>query len=324
MPRRPRVFVEGMVYHVYNRVGRGEAPFKLEDEAQRLWGLLHDVRERDGLSVYAWCIMPNHYHLAVRAGTVPLWRSIRFVQHRYSQEFNRRCRVLGPVWQSRYKARPIEGPGSLDRVLAYIHLNPVTAGIVTDPASYGWSGHRELLGRSRRPLIDRDAVLSWYGGTRRDAVGAYVAMLHGEREEPWMGAQLASLPWWSAAPEPDEAPLDVDALGRSSGPERPRIAVGEFLHKLEPLLGFERSELAGGSRTPELVEARELLGTLAVERWRITVKAVAEALGKSRDGVSHWVRRGAAKRSQRGSFAARLEELDEKLVSAFEGTASAP
>ena len=37
MPRRPRVFVEGLVYHVYNRAGRGEAPFKLEDEAGRFW-----------------------------------------------------------------------------------------------------------------------------------------------------------------------------------------------------------------------------------------------------------------------------------------------
>ena len=35
MPRRPRVFVEGLVHHVHTRQGRGEAPFKLEDEAGR-------------------------------------------------------------------------------------------------------------------------------------------------------------------------------------------------------------------------------------------------------------------------------------------------
>ena len=44
MPRRPRVFVEGLIYHVYNRAGRG-APFKLEDEAGRFWRLLHEVME---------------------------------------------------------------------------------------------------------------------------------------------------------------------------------------------------------------------------------------------------------------------------------------
>ena len=35
MRRRPRVSVEVLVYHVYNRAGRGEAPFELEDEAGR-------------------------------------------------------------------------------------------------------------------------------------------------------------------------------------------------------------------------------------------------------------------------------------------------
>ena len=76
MPRRARVFVEGLTYHVYNRVGRGEAPFKLEDEAQLFFTLLHEVKRRDGLTLLAWCIMPNHYHLAVRTSSVPLWRSI--------------------------------------------------------------------------------------------------------------------------------------------------------------------------------------------------------------------------------------------------------
>jgi putative transposase len=63
MPRRARVFVEGLIYHVYNRVGRGEAPFKLSEEAVTFWSLLREVKRRDGLTVYAWCVMPNHYHL---------------------------------------------------------------------------------------------------------------------------------------------------------------------------------------------------------------------------------------------------------------------
>ena len=37
MPRRPRVLVEGLTYHVGNRAGRGEAPFTLESEAGRSW-----------------------------------------------------------------------------------------------------------------------------------------------------------------------------------------------------------------------------------------------------------------------------------------------
>lgn len=77
MPRRARVLVEGLIYHVYNRMGRGEAPFNLGDEAERFWNLQHDVKSRDGLSVYACCIMPNHYHLAVWINTVPPGHSLQ-------------------------------------------------------------------------------------------------------------------------------------------------------------------------------------------------------------------------------------------------------
>ena len=60
---------------MYNRVGRGEAPFKLDDEAQVFYSLINEVKKRDGLTVFAWCIMPNHYHLAVRTSTVPRLRT---------------------------------------------------------------------------------------------------------------------------------------------------------------------------------------------------------------------------------------------------------
>ena len=200
MLRRPRVFVAGLIDHVYNRAGRGEAPFKLEDEADRFWSLLNEVKKRDGLAVLAWCIMPNHYHLAVRTASVPLWRSIRFLQHAYTQKFNRRCKVLGPLWQARDKARPIQGTDSLPRLLAYVHLNPVTAKIVDDPAKYRWSGHRELLRRTGRPLIDADLVDSFFGGTRRQALHSYLSLLKRERNERWVGGRLEQLPWWTGEP----------------------------------------------------------------------------------------------------------------------------
>ena len=60
MPRRPRAFVEGLTYHVYNRVGRGEAPCTLADEAERFVGLPREARDRDGVTILAWCLMPNH------------------------------------------------------------------------------------------------------------------------------------------------------------------------------------------------------------------------------------------------------------------------
>jgi REP element-mobilizing transposase RayT len=74
------VFVEGGIYHVYNRFARGAEVFAEGDEAERFLGLLHKVNSRDGLTVFGWCLMSNHYHLALRAGPIPLSRTMGYVQ----------------------------------------------------------------------------------------------------------------------------------------------------------------------------------------------------------------------------------------------------
>ena len=71
MPRVPRVFVEGGIDHVYTRVTRGERVFADDGEAERLVDVMREVKQRDGLVVLAWCVMSNHYHLAVQCTSVP-------------------------------------------------------------------------------------------------------------------------------------------------------------------------------------------------------------------------------------------------------------
>ncbi len=51
MPRAPRIFVEGGIYHVYNRVTRGERVFAEDDEAQRFVDLMREIKHRDELVI---------------------------------------------------------------------------------------------------------------------------------------------------------------------------------------------------------------------------------------------------------------------------------
>jgi hypothetical protein len=64
------------------------------------------------------------------------WRSMRLIQGRFARSYNRRHRLLGPFWQGRYKAIVVPDPSYLQQLIAYIHLNPVTAKVVSDPARY--------------------------------------------------------------------------------------------------------------------------------------------------------------------------------------------
>lgn len=53
----------------------------------------------------------------------------------------------------------------LENLLRYIHLNPVRAGLVHDPADWPWSGHRGLIGLSNDALLDKDALAELRGQT---------------------------------------------------------------------------------------------------------------------------------------------------------------
>jgi hypothetical protein len=72
MPRPDRDFAEGGAYHVYNRIGRGERVFDGAEEATGFVELPRRVISRDGLTIYAWCLMRNHSGSLQRRSRRPL------------------------------------------------------------------------------------------------------------------------------------------------------------------------------------------------------------------------------------------------------------
>lgn len=313
MPRRARVFVAGAWYHVYCRVGRGERPFGEPREAAALVSVIREVKREHGLGVAAWCVMGNHYHLAVRAGRVPLWRSMRLIQGRTARGYNRRHRVLGAFWQSRYKAIVVEGERYLQQLIAYIHLNPVKAKAAGEPADVRWSGHRELLGRVKEPLADVGEALSLFGTRRAAARRAYVRILRGERRTAWAGENPDPLPWWRRRAADDEpiAPEDgvprVDALGASSVPARRRWSVDEYVTACCQIRDVERGDLASRNKDAGLTRTRELMTVIGVEGYGLRVRDLAEALGQNPGSASRTL--GRALERERDDTAYHQERL---------------
>src|SRR5262245_8500180 len=104
MARLPRVFGPDLIYHVMARGNRREAVFL---DAQDYTWYLHRLaryRKEYGVTVHAYCLMPNHVHLVVRTGVEPLDRFMQGLQQSYTQRYNRRYEQVGHVFQGRYKA----------------------------------------------------------------------------------------------------------------------------------------------------------------------------------------------------------------------------
>ncbi len=314
MPRKPRIFVAGGTYHVYCRVARGERPFVDEAIAGTFVSMVAAVKRDHGLTVLAWCLMPNHYHLVLRAGELPLWRSMRLVQGRFAKAFNRTRRVFGPVWQGRYKARLVEDPAYLMQAIAYVHLNPVASRLAKDPGSYRWSGHRQILGRMRPGLVDVDEALVVFGSTRREALLTYRSVLRRGKDERWMDEGPGRLPWWRRASEDDELHLD---------PDKPRLDWQGGLHRPAPTsadtadvarvvartVGVPVEALGGRSRADELQRARELVMLVGVEQCGLKVKDLAVVIGRGAGSASRIYAHASDMRRAEPSLAAIAERV---------------
>ena len=317
MARAGRSFEEGRIYHVYNRVGGGSKEFTDEELAATFVTLLRLAMGRDEAAVLAWCLLGNHYHLVVRQGPVPLSRPMKTLQQGVTRARNLRCRVFGPLWQGRFKAKEVIDERYLMQLIAYVHLNPVKAGLAEDVGDYRWSGHRDIVGRRRDPIVAVDDVLLLYGETRRRAMRAYRSAMASVVGEEWSGAAPGKLPWWRMGRPTEEERIRrrkdafVDELGRSTARWRPRYTAEEWLELACAHLECDPEMLCGRGRAPEVVRMRELTGLVGIERYGVKVTELAAELGKSRGGVSHWYRRGAARRTEDADFAAAAEALDQ-------------
>ena len=196
MPRAGRTFEEGRIYHVYNRVGGGWMVFEDEKLCERFVEIFRQVVVRDEGTSLGWCLLGNHYHLILRQGPVPLSRSLKTLQQGVTRARNLRDRTFGPLWQGRFNAKEVTDDRYLMQLVAYIHLNPVTAGLVHDPDQYRWSGHREIIGRRRNPIVAVDDVLLLFGQTRRRALRRYRAAMSAVEGEDWGSRGPGALPWW--------------------------------------------------------------------------------------------------------------------------------
>lgn len=320
MARRARVVVEGGLYHVYNRISSGEGIFAEPDEAIGFIEIIRDVKKREGWTVFAWAVLQNHFHLVLRTSTVPLWRGMHGIQNRFSRGFNRRYRRTGSLWQSRYKAKFVNDQSYLDRLVLYVHLNPVKAGLVTNPSENSFCGHREVKKKTREPLVNVDEMLLCFGATQKQARKNYLGAIRrgidpgsSENDSPWHPFDF-----------PNDKPLEVDAdseyvdvLGRSTGLERPALAAAQFIKLVCEIADFDPDQLASRVRDRQTAAKRRMVVTLGVERWEQKGAALAEVLNKNPDVVSWWVGEGIRRRLKDSDFAAEIDRLDAQLSSAL-------
>ena len=198
MARKLRVEAEGGIYHVLNRGNYRADIFQSDGTKAAFLKCLGEACDKTGWRVHAWCLMSNHYHLAVETPRGNLVDGMRWLQGTFSTRFNRRRGERGHLFQGRYKSLVVDPAGGLGPLCHYIQLNPVRARLcaVAQLSEWPWTSLRWLMQPRLRPVwYDPSGALEHAGGLNdtpagRRKYGDYLAWL--AEDEPAQKAQRFS------------------------------------------------------------------------------------------------------------------------------------
>jgi putative transposase len=179
MARLPRLSVPGYPHHVIQRGNNRQAIFATSADYQFLLDLLEQNARKLGVSIHAYVLMGNHFHLLVtplEEDALP--RMMQAVGRRYVRYFNDSQGRSGTLWEGRYKSTLIQTERYLLSCMAYIDLNPVRAGLVAHAREYLWSSHGHYIGQRQDRLITPHPLYWDLGNTPFAREAAYAELVN--------------------------------------------------------------------------------------------------------------------------------------------------
>ena len=165
MSRPWRIRYAGAKYHVTVRGNGRQAVFHDDNYYQRFIEQLNDALENDQVILYAFALLPNHYHLFVETPHGNIQRFMQRLNTAYSMYHRYRRKAPGHCFQGRYGAKLVNGDDYILRLTRYIHLNPVKVAACRDMAfdakvqhlrDYKWSSYRYYIGEPAGFDLDID------------------------------------------------------------------------------------------------------------------------------------------------------------------------
>lgn len=178
MARLPRLTIPGYPHHIIQRGNNRQPIFASDADYQTLLSMLEENARKFGVGVHAYVLMSNHFHLlATPEATQGIPQTMQAVGRRYVRYFNQRQGRTGTLWEGRYKSTLIQSERYLLTCTAYIDLNPVRAGLASEPADYPWSSHSHYIGRRYDRLVTPHPLYWELGNTPFAREAAYAELV---------------------------------------------------------------------------------------------------------------------------------------------------
>jgi putative transposase len=320
MPRLARLDAPGVLHHVMGRGIERKKIFYSDIDRNDFIDRLASLAMDGTMEIYAWVLMPNHFHLLCKTKNLSLASIMRRLLTGYVVNFNKRHKRYGHLFQNRYKSIVCQEDVYLKELVRYIHLNLLRAGLVKDIKDLNrnpWSGHSALTGKIKRKWQNTEYVLSFFNrsGNSRKNYLQYVkeGIDQGRRPELVGGGLIRSMGGWSAVlairKRGEREVADQRILGdgdfvkhvisglddlvkknlRLSGQ---RIDMKVLAEKVAEKYNVSIGELRSGGRRRAVVQARRAMSWIGVRELGYSGADVARYLGVSNSCVTRLISAG--------------------------------
>ena len=154
MARSLRLSFENAFYHITARGIRKENIFYSDKDKKVFLDKMNETFNKYSFVCYAYCLMDNHYHLFVKTPFANISQGMHYLNTSYANWFRAKHKLIGTIFQGRYKSILVDEDSYALVLSAYIHLNPLRAGMVDNIEDYPFSSFLDYIGK-RSPVVRR-------------------------------------------------------------------------------------------------------------------------------------------------------------------------
>jgi REP element-mobilizing transposase RayT len=321
MPRKARIDAPGALHHIICRGIEKTKIFRDDADRDSFVERLGRVISETQTPCYAWALIPNHFHLLIKTGNVPIATVMRKLLTGYAVTFNGRHRRVGHLFQNRYKSILCQEDSYLLELVRYIHLNPLRANLVNSMRKldgFKYCGHSIMLGKKKNDWQDTNYVLKLFGkrvsSSRkhyREFVEKGVSM--GRRSDLIGGGLIRSVGGWEALKAFNRLKIHIkgderilgdsdfvesvleeqnERLARRYHLQAQGIDFDSITDRVAKIFRLQPEQVLSSGKQPQRVKARSLLCYWAVKELEMSGADVAQKLKICNSAVSRSVVRG--------------------------------
>jgi putative transposase len=164
--------VSDSFYHIYNR-GNNKQQLFFKEQNYIFFLENFNYYLSHFLSVYAFCLLPNHFHFLVKTKSeydfpdtdfgILIGQRFRMFFMKYAKAINKQMERTGSLFENTFKRKVICKETYLINAIVYIHLNPCHHDITADYENYKWSSYKRIL-QDRPTNLMKENVVNLFGG----------------------------------------------------------------------------------------------------------------------------------------------------------------